>query len=527
MELLRSVTYAILPLATILLAAFVAPTRAANPEVWGSLEPGPYGAGFRALETYDYSRPFAEGAPRPLQISVWYPAQAAADGPKLTIGDLAELIASETSFDVDGADSRSRARAILRTVLSPDFLPSLEDADLQRIFAVSTGAIADAPAARGRFPLLLWGKGEDGHALDHALLNEFLASHGYVVASTPALPQHARRVQRYDAASVQTQLRDLEFVIQALHDQGNLDLERIGVLAWSFGGLPAVQLTMRNPHVRALVSLDSRIGFRNPPEVLSALSDPDRVTVPLLHLTGSGEPRVERIKDSGFLDRLRYAENYRLTLAEVRHRDFNFLWGDLPRLAGVDGPWPRPPAEITRLIAEVVLTFLDATLLQRQHALEALDRMAREEAPPGVSKVVYRPGLEAPPTADDFLWVLTAEGATSAAAVWEEARDKNPDIQLFAAEELVRRSRDLLRSGELAEAEAVSRLTLEAYPSSAMSHYLLGQIAILDDEAETARDHYQRCLDTLESDQDLDETQRAVIRRDVENQLAKIETGGR
>ena len=246
---------------------------------------------------------------------------------------------------------------------------------LERIFAVRTGAIADAPPAGGRFPLLLWGKGEDGHALDHALLNEFLASHGYVVASTPALPQHARRVQRYDAVSVRTQLRDLEFVIQALHDQRNLDLERIGVLAWSFGGLPAAQLTMRNPHVRALVSLDSRIGFRNPPEVLSALDDPDRMTVPLLHLTGSGEPRVERIKDPSFLDSLRYAETYRLTLAKLRHRDFNFVWGDVPRLAGVDAPWPRPPAEITKLIAEVVLTFLDATLQNREQAREALGRM--------------------------------------------------------------------------------------------------------------------------------------------------------
>ena len=149
---------------------------------------------------------------------------------------------------------------------------------------------------------------------------------------------------------------------------------------------------------------------------------------------------------------------------------------------------------------------------------------ARDEPPPGVSEVVHRPGLEAPPTADDFLWILTTKGAASAVAVLEEARSQDPDIQLFAAEELVRRSRDLLRSGELAEAEAVSRLTLEAYPSSAMSHYLLGQIAIVGGEAETARGHYRRCLDALASDQNLDERQRAVIRRDVENQLAKIAT---
>ena len=61
---------------------------AAAPALWGGLPAGPHPVGFRVIGHRDATRPLADGTPRPLQISLWYPA-AASDRPALVYRDLA------------------------------------------------------------------------------------------------------------------------------------------------------------------------------------------------------------------------------------------------------------------------------------------------------------------------------------------------------------------------------------------------------------------------------------------------------
>ena len=51
--------------------------------LWGGLEPGRYGVGFRSLATYDYSRAWnfeGKNVARPIRIFLWYPAASRTSG---------------------------------------------------------------------------------------------------------------------------------------------------------------------------------------------------------------------------------------------------------------------------------------------------------------------------------------------------------------------------------------------------------------------------------------------------------------
>ena len=72
-------------------------------------QPGKYAVGLKVVEQYDFSRTYrakidAEGKPtvgeraRPLQTLVWYPAETSGRK-RMTVGDYAGLLATETSFD--------------------------------------------------------------------------------------------------------------------------------------------------------------------------------------------------------------------------------------------------------------------------------------------------------------------------------------------------------------------------------------------------------------------------------------------
>src|SRR5467141_3227607 len=70
--------------------------------------PGSYSVGLSVVEQYDYSRsyrhvtdelgrPYKGERARPLQTLIWYPAQPG-NAKRLTVGDYARLLATETSF---------------------------------------------------------------------------------------------------------------------------------------------------------------------------------------------------------------------------------------------------------------------------------------------------------------------------------------------------------------------------------------------------------------------------------------------
>lgn len=206
-------------------------SAAAAAEEAAAAAPGPYAVGRRTITVTDPAR-----AGRSLATDIWYPVDPAATGG-----------AAPTQYE---------------------FIPGLG--------YTSETALAEAPAAKGPFPLVVYSHGSGGFSWIATYYTEFLASKGYVVVA----PNHAGNTA-IDAALGKDAPREtsaynrpaditatLDTVLAASTNStdplaGRIDAERIAVSGHSFGGFTSlasagghsneVGSTPADPRVRAVV----------------------------------------------------------------------------------------------------------------------------------------------------------------------------------------------------------------------------------------------------------------------------------
>jgi hypothetical protein len=257
----------------------VAAAAALEPQaITAVLDYGPHSVGFRFASEVDYSRnarpwldagdPGVDGGTQ-VEIGVWYPAARPSTAPMSAAAYRSLLV----PFNLDtGAEGfrRTAARGGIP-------MTAAQAADTLRR---PTRAFRDAERAPGSFPLVV----EGGFFSGTWLVNEYLASHGYVVVMITNSGRTATLQSALPAIALETHVRNLEFATAFARQQGLGDATRLAVLGVNFDGMPALIYEMRNVMARAVVSIDgieakvatSTAGVR------SAFFDPARMRVPYL-----------------------------------------------------------------------------------------------------------------------------------------------------------------------------------------------------------------------------------------------------
>jgi len=95
----------------------------------------------------------------------------------------------------------------------------------------------------------------------------------------------------------------------------------------------------------------------------------------------------------------------------------------------------------------------------------------------------------------EFLTALANQGPVAAYELLRAARRANPAAVLVSEEELNRRGYDRLRAGKAAEAAAILRLGVEAFPAMANTHDSLGEALLANGDREAALAAYRRALE--------------------------------
>jgi len=267
---------------------------------------GPHkiGTQTRYLVDRDRQEPFERSEPRPreLAIQIWYPADPAARGPL--------------------APYRERAITTIRNA---------------RFSLVRTHAVVDAPfySSDERHPILIYSPSWIGIRTENTALIERLASHGYVVvaidhpygsalttfpggrrietrlANVDAFGSEQALASFIDTATTQLRVRvdDAKFVLETLgrlnaedSDRlltGRLDLERVGIFGFSFGGAVALQACWLDPRFKAGVDIDG---------LILAESAKEGASSPFLFILSDAEPRTDapdiRARNEAIFDEL-------------------------------------------------------------------------------------------------------------------------------------------------------------------------------------------------------------------------------
>ena len=492
--------------ATILLAvsavlATPVPAAAETPwPLWGSLEPGPHAVGYRTLETYDHSRSFGDkrdlrgavraGArSRPLQISLWYPA-APESGRPLAFGEYLDRVPRETDFSVPLEGNGYREVWIARQVAS-----GAARARLEAVLAAPTAARLDAEPAAGRFPLVLIAPGFGASAWLESLLAEHLASRGYLVASSPSMGPAARAmVGGY--VGLETQLRDLEFVLGELHDRPQRDPDRTAVVGYSFGGAAAAMLAMRSREIDAVVSLDGSDALRNIVALLERWPFFDRgLRQPYLRFGA----RWASDYDARLIESWRYAPRTLVTFPSLTHFDFSVLGVIAELVPGFGAPTMGDGRLGHEWVCRLTADFLD-------------DVFAPDPGPPyhlrpGPNRKLFEmshfPAAEAPPAPAQMIELIESQGVSAARALWQRFRKEDPQLALFREEELIGLARRRLRDGQSAAAIEVLRLATDVFPQSASAHAELGEVYAMTGARPLALASFRRALQLAPGDQDL------------------------
>ena len=247
-----------------------------------ALAPGRWPVGFTHLEAADSSRPLQSGQPRPLDIGVWYPARASA-APHLTYRTYF-LLSPPRQDSLPAAEAARRELDGFAGFLASHGAPA---AAVTAWLDAPMLATPDPPAAGARFPVVLVAQGNEQSLHDQAPLCEYLASHGYVVATAPSpMRISGPLTDEHDVgARAAEQAQDLAVVLARLAPRGDVDARRVGVVGHSFGARAALLFGMAEPRVAALVSLDGGIGTATARTNLEQVPSfhPSALRAPVLH----------------------------------------------------------------------------------------------------------------------------------------------------------------------------------------------------------------------------------------------------
>ena len=470
--------------------------------LWRNLEAGRYRVGYKTILTYDLSRPSisrdAAGREirsahqgRQMQIGVWYPTTNTSSRSFMQFEEYVYLLAQELNFSPLTENQRQQAiSSFMREPLSR----GVSEAQLQRLLKIKTAAVKNAPPT-GRFPLVVY-----AHVAPSGnnIMCEYLASHGYVVATIPWKGTFEYNLD-VGLTGVETQIKDIEFAIGLLRKEPNVDGNKIATIGMSFGAISTLGLQSRNSDVDAVISLDGGIGSafgaavvqRTPYHSLS------RISAPILHLYGSNVPGT----DLTFLNTLKYSRRYFVAFPGMRHADFTNQ-GVLEQF--IPSTKDKPPGDSKQgfeWVCRYALRFLNAYLKLENSSLAFVENAPDVNGVPnGVLTAETKRSLPLPPTPLELQSMIEKSGIGSVVALYSELKKADP--QPLPQQTLSDVARWLVEKNELQSAKEIVDLRLESYPTSAWANYAAAEIYRRLGRNERARQLYEEALRLLPGDFD-------------------------
>lgn len=339
--------------------------------LWGALVPGRHAVGFRTLALRDPARPLPgtkEG--RPLQVALWYPAARPAPGTRpLRYGDYVGVSAGERRPEGTDAPGEAKALADYRALLAGEGVPPAAATAWMEAPLVG---VRDAPSAPERFPLVLVAQGNLHSAHHQVVLCEYLASHGYVVASLPS-PMRLTGPMWREAEVLplaQAQAADLAQALAALRTGPQVDPAPGTLLVGHSSGARAALLLALREDVRAaaLVSLDGGIANASGKDWLQGARGvrPARLRAPVLHLYQEGDVAAQ--PDFTLLRSLTGVERTLVQVRGMRHVDFSSLGPASALAPELSAGGAGTGAQGYTASALLTLRFFEAALRRRAEA---------------------------------------------------------------------------------------------------------------------------------------------------------------
>ena len=352
-----------------------------------ALKNGKFGVGFRHYVAVDSARTYqriydwnSQDVFRPVPVSIWYPSVSATTKAELLkVLDYLEILKEEEEWE------HLPSEQILNWFYYPNTPAN------QKHLPEKTKAFLNAKALDQKFPVVIYAPSYQASSIENFALCAFLASHGYVVIASPSRGTENRFLEGGTEKDMETQARDIEFLVKEVARYSNADLGKIATMGFSFGGLSNVLAQMRNGSIKAIVSLDGSIKYQYPTLQKSPFYNIAKVDVPFIHFAQKNIPKNVLIEDKidstldykfDFYDSLTNSRAYRFKFNRLTHSYFSTL-GVL--FQARDPRQDKSDAEIMEsytLMSEYTLHFLNGFLKSDKNALLYLEKRNADDGQP-------------------------------------------------------------------------------------------------------------------------------------------------
>ncbi len=421
----------ILLFVVLLLAPLLGSPSNADEMPWPTLKAGPHRVGFRTLDVTDYGRTVAPRVDwrgvelpgdnfRQVRISLWYPAVADDERGPMLYRDTIEAVGFETQMEGEllvGVDA----------YVAHSTFGGADEATLRKMVEEPTTAFRDAVPLDGQQPVIVYAPSFSYEPFENSALFEYLASHGYIIAASRSSGPETREMSE-DMAGVETNVRDMELILDALHDIGHADLGKVGAAGFSWGGLSAAKLAMRNFNVKAVLALDGTLEHAEIPDVEKEYDfRPRRLRGGYFAIVGDREPAKSLTEDA------LYADVFELRYPDLLHWDFS---SDFIRIrhsaSDTDASRRALVEEAYGLIAYQARLLFDAYLKGVEANRQVLLEGTMKATNPAVviENRTARAALSAPPSPAEFA-VLLRSDVGEARRVLASAKANDPEIELL------------------------------------------------------------------------------------------------
>ncbi|MEO1712112.1 MAG: tetratricopeptide repeat protein [Bacteroidota bacterium] len=466
-----------------------------------ALEYGSYQVGFQHYTQVDSSRMYRihneknrQWSYRPIPISIWYPADVKNNSQvTMTVLDYLQILKEEEEWEH------------LPNEFLLDWFTYLWNTPANQAHLTEKAlAVKDAPWLGESFPVVVYAPSYQASSMENFALCEYLASQGYVVIASPSRGTDTRWLEGGTVKDMETQSRDVEFLLREIHRYLSINTEQIALMGFSFGGLSNALTVMKQPQVKAVVSLDGTERYRHEVLASSAYYNLARFDRPYVHFAQKEIPqdilKRENLPPSintefALYDSLSHSDIYRYRFHDLTHGYFS-SFGVL--FSNRDPSQDKSDDKIMasyRLVCEHVLQFLQGQL---QGGAQALAFMEQSPAQNGYAETLLtqqKKKAQTPPfDYRTFIDLAYQQDYADLIPLYTKVKREHPDLAL---EEGMLNILGLYLSFDpatYAQGVQIFELATHLYPNSSNLYDSLGEAHLHQKEYAKAKEAFRQSL---------------------------------
>lgn len=375
----------------------------------------------------------------------------------------------------------------------------LSDKSWEELIRKELYSTLNSEESEGEYPLIIFGQGLYYESpLTHVILCEFLASHGYVVVTSPLVATNSRLV-RLNNVDLETQVRDLEFLLSYCLQLENVDKAKIGALGFDMGGMSSLTMCMRNNNIKAFVTTDAGIVFPHHSGLprTSPSYNPDRFNIPWMHMTRASSYYAElsKGKDKSLFEQKIAGDSFLVLFDTAPHVNFTSysLFGIENNVVGYWSSAQNIFSSTYVTVCNKTAAFFDYYLRGEESSFHEVNKIdANSEI---YYEIISRKGIDQGPSFEVFSEMIGSMGIDEAIKFFGEMRNIYPDCRFV----------DEARTNELAYkylyfwsnpnvAIKLFQLNVEAFPGSSNVYDSLGEAYYLAGNKKLAIKNYTKTL---------------------------------